>query len=361
MRSLSAIEIACIVKELKSLEGLFLGKIYDLGEGAIRFHFTSASAKRVLFVRIPYVVNFTSIVEETDTPTQFCTVARKLIMNKKLKEISQYGMDRILIMTFSDETKLIIELFAKGNVIITDPAMKINIAYRNTAQKDREVKPKIIYEFPNASTLNVSNASVEQIASNLMERKEDKAIKPIVAMGIAPVYAEQILEELKIPADSPINDDKTAKEIATATRSFVDALFLHPIPTIYSKDFELYEYSLLPLKKYSGLEQLSFQSISEMLERFYLDARIGIKKDTSRVDAIAANIEKQKKILDELETREKEGTESGQKIFENMRLVNNVIEYMQKNKRATLQEVQEVFGDIVKEVDLAKKKVRIEL
>eukprot|EP00282_Hemiselmis_andersenii_P032768 CAMPEP_0169451756 /NCGR_PEP_ID=MMETSP1042-20121227/13868_1 /TAXON_ID=464988 /ORGANISM="Hemiselmis andersenii, Strain CCMP1180" /LENGTH=638 /DNA_ID=CAMNT_0009563691 /DNA_START=64 /DNA_END=1977 /DNA_ORIENTATION=- len=89
-----------LIKTAKSGE-----KVLLLLESGIRFHSTNYSR------------------DKAATPSGFCLKLRKHIRTKRVEEVRQLGVDRVVAFTFGageDANHLILELFAGGNIILTD-------------------------------------------------------------------------------------------------------------------------------------------------------------------------------------------------------------------------------------------------
>ncbi|MDE1762215.1 MAG: NFACT family protein [Candidatus Micrarchaeota archaeon] len=363
MRQIASIELHAILKELQPLTGMYLKKFYDLG-GSFRMLFTSSSASSMLYIRLLQAINLTEIAEEVDNPTNFATAIRKRIAGKKLTSISQHYSDRIVVMEFGEERfRLIIEMFGKGNLILTDSEYTILLAYEIVKQKNRTITPHERYQFPEGKKFSIDDITEQRISEVLdgASADEDRIIKYLSSnLDIGPIYLENILTKVNIDPKS-----KSSQLISKPAliRSFTDFLSAAktPSPVIYSKDGKYVDYSIVPISKYEILEKKSLPTVSKMLEEFYLGARTSLQRDQKEIEEINSNIQRQKELLEEEMKAEKEDAEAGHKIFANMQSINQIIEYINQKRRVTAEEVQEKFGISVKSLDLKNKSIRIEI
>jgi predicted ribosome quality control (RQC) complex YloA/Tae2 family protein len=120
-----SVDIRCIVPDLhKKLVGLRLSNVYDLGKIEFLLKFSSPEAKEFVIIESGNRIHTTKLDRKTSQiPSFFVQKLRKHIRAKRLTHLEQIGFDRIIDLTFgSGEAKyhLILEFFAKGNVILTD-------------------------------------------------------------------------------------------------------------------------------------------------------------------------------------------------------------------------------------------------
>ena len=111
-----------------------------------------------------------------------------------------------------------------------------------------------------------------------------------------------------------------------------------------------------------GLSVLSlsknFETLNEALDFIYLKERSVITDNgkAERIKELRINIEKQEKLAVSLLEDSKTNAAAGKKIFENMNIINEAIQYVQKNKRTTLDELKAKFPELdIKKIDLKSK------
>ena len=99
----------------------------------------------------PYVnLCFTNKKETPTRPSGFWMLLRKYLANAFIKSIYQKESERIVVFELEKNEKfyLIIELFSKGNLVLTDERYMIIGTLEWQKWKDRVVKPKETYIFP---------------------------------------------------------------------------------------------------------------------------------------------------------------------------------------------------------------------
>ena len=150
--ALNVLEIKQITKELQELKGARIDKIYQPDGFLIRTHKTGQGKKMIKIE--PNKIWITQ--KKPEMPTKiphFCTKLRKELEGKKITQIKQLNNERIIQFTLETQKEkkhLIIELFANGNLIITDSENKIICAQEERAWKDRTIKKGQTYKLPPA-------------------------------------------------------------------------------------------------------------------------------------------------------------------------------------------------------------------
>jgi len=141
MRNINVIELARIINELKKIEGSRLSKIYlpELKLLNLRFNDEDKTSLIIDSGKLLYSTKYK--IENPKNPHNFVMYLRKNIDNSRVEKIRQIPGDRVVEIIFKNKNKniLIIELFGKGNFILTDE----NYTIKNSARK---IKDKI-YEY----------------------------------------------------------------------------------------------------------------------------------------------------------------------------------------------------------------------
>ena len=167
-------------------------KLTLLMESGVRFHLTN-------FVR-----------DKADSPSHFSQKLRKHIRTRVLTSVKQLGNDRVVDFTFGyDEASshLILEMYAKGNLILTDDKYTI-LALLRSHTYDEDTKVAIGQEYP------VSNVNVVRNAEDV----GDVDIDP----GIFDCFESWLLRSrdkaLKIGEYAQVAEEPEEAEAATVTK-----------------------------------------------------------------------------------------------------------------------------------------------
>ncbi|MGC8648938.1 MAG: NFACT family protein, partial [Candidatus Micrarchaeia archaeon] len=143
MRTITNNELFVLTKELnREFQNFYVEKFYEIADDQFLIKLNKQHEKSLLQIILCHTVNKINYVIENEFPTNFALSVRKKIENFKIDSIEQYNNDRIIIIKISKgQTKLnlILEMFGKGNFIITDDAFKIILAYKVHTFKDRSI------------------------------------------------------------------------------------------------------------------------------------------------------------------------------------------------------------------------------
>ena len=250
--------------------------------------------------------------ENKPSPEQapaFCMLLRKKIGNGRLTQISQPGMDRVLIFSFEHLDEMgdlkIIRLNAEfmgkySNLILTDDTGTIIDAIKRipaSVSSVREVLPGRPYFVPgendklNPLTLTQSDFEARVFSQPL---PLSKAIVASVT-GFSPMLADEIAFEAGADGARPASAlDDAEKEAVFAAFAGMAARIreedFHPI--LYRRDGEDFAYAVLPMRMYEGLEAEAFDSPSTLLSRYYAsrDRRDRMRQKTSDLRHIVTTL-----------------------------------------------------------------------
>lgn len=218
------------------------------------------------------------------TAPNFCMLLRKHIANGRIVRIWQPDMERIIhfeIEHLDDlgdvrQKTLTIELMGKhSNIIFTDEnKMVIDSIKHVPAQVSsvREVLPGRNYFIPSQGKCNPLTAKPEEFTQILA--KPMSAAKAIYTSytGISPCAANEICYRAGIDADAPtasLNEDEKIhlrNHFIWMMQDLADEKFT---PNIILENRRPLEFSSVQLTQYGHLECEAYESISEVLERFF--------------------------------------------------------------------------------------------
>ncbi len=220
------------------------------------------------------------------TAPNFCMLLRKHIGSGKITDISQPGLERILIFTIEHRNELgdparkqlIVELMGKhSNIIFTDEDGRILDSIKHISSQVssvREVLPGRDYFIPKtvekADPLDADLSSFIQTVSSKSEPLH-KAIYSTYT-GISPLIASDLCFRSNLDADRPPSA-YSKKELSRLGEEFLSLMARIKnddfSAVIYEKNGEPMEFSALPLKEFPDYTEKRFDTISEMLIEYY--------------------------------------------------------------------------------------------
>ncbi|XP_056400959.1 ribosome quality control complex subunit NEMF [Hyla sarda] len=167
----STIDIRAVISELSdSLLGMRVNNVYDVDTKTYLIRLQKPDAKAVLLVESGIRIHTTEFEwPKNMMPSGFAMKCRKHLRSRRLVSIKQLGVDRIVDFQFgSDEAAyhLIVELYDRGNIVLTDHEYLIlNILRFRTDEAD-DVKFAVREHYP------VDNAKAREPLLTMERLKE---------------------------------------------------------------------------------------------------------------------------------------------------------------------------------------------
>jgi|SRR3989344_333715 len=358
-KSLASLELAAIINELQFLKNAKISQIYhpDKKELMLQLH-ARGQGKQLLKIIPGKLLCLTKEKETTLRPSGFCMQLRKYLNNAVVKDIYQQGSERIVIFEIEKEENyiLIIELFSKGNVVLTDEKYQIIGALEEQIWKDRSVKAKEKYVFP-AAAIDWKKVSDKELAGILKKsEKRNLATSLATELGLGGLYAEEIckindLDFTKLPADA------TEKEVKLLTKTIKDLLKKIETPAGY-----VYEQEVTPFPL-TGMEpRAKTKTYNEAADTIQpLEKSSPYEK---KIAALNRTLTDQQESITSLEQKIEVNKRKGELIYEQYAPLQKLREIVQELRKS--KEWSEVAKELAKEkkirdVDLKRKIVTIDL
>ncbi|MBI4447508.1 NFACT family protein [Candidatus Woesearchaeota archaeon] len=337
MKQLSSLEIGCVVKELQTLVGSKLNRVYQPTKEEVVLSFHKTSHGKIMLRVIPtnalFITNFKK--ESPKNQFSFCMFLRKRIQNARLMSILQKNFERIVEFCF--ETKeakyyLIVELFSKGNIILCDEKFVILSALSVQHWKDRIIKAGETYKYPPKASKNIFELSLEEFKKDVKESVKESLVKILAAdFGLGGLYAEEICKRAGIDKNKKEHLEKVYEVIQTIRELEIKA-------SLYKEEAAPFEMAIFEE------EPQKFPTFNEALNSYY--SRFEYKKEEK--DVYQKKIAEQEHILgmqkEQLANFEKsieENREKGDLIYKNYGYVKEAVEAvrMARNKKISWEEI----------------------
>lgn len=263
-----------------SKEELVIFLRWNGGNGKILIS-ASASAPRIHFTE--------SSVDNPKNPPMFCMLMRKHLSGAKLVEIEQFGLERMLHLSFSTYNefgdpviiKLAVEIMGRhSNIMLIGPDGKIIDAIKRvTADMSsvRQVMPGMTYVFPPAQNkMNTLDVDCMELVSRLKNGRDIPLSKALMENldGVSPIVCREISDIVTGGFDTKAHDlsdgecekleaclEKIAESIKTGKAS--------PYMVIEENGHPL-DFTFIKVNQYGdAMEIRKFDSFSAMLDKFY--------------------------------------------------------------------------------------------
>ena len=201
-------DIAYLVTSLNELlDGSYLVQIYDGSEKDTRTLIFKLRKKLddesnvyyLLFESGKRVHTIDEFVSIRKNPSGCVSKLRKELGKRRLFPINQIGNDRIIDLQFSNDRHLILELYDKGNIILTDENYNIRLgSYYLKYLLKRYEGSKVL----TLAAYNAGPANLKKWLSNMGDPRK-KGIDPLVWIELIPYpetrnYIKRVLEAVWI-------------------------------------------------------------------------------------------------------------------------------------------------------------------
>lgn len=279
-------------------------KVLLLLESGIRFHSTKYSR------------------DKAATPSGFCLKIRKHIRTKRVEEVRQLGVDRVVVFTFGageDANHLVLELFAGGNIILTDHEGTILTLLRTHTDDATGDKFAVREKYSLDGLRENRKISTELLASTIEAGKqgahEKTMLKDILIKDLD--YGPALVEHALIGAgiegkvklldfDSSEGCPRMLALLAALQEvdSVVDGMMTNEggavIPGIVirksaAEDSPYDDFSPIPLRQFQGRATVEFESLDKAMDAYFTVAE-DQKLEAQKVQQQKAAISKVERV-----------------------------------------------------------------
>ncbi len=263
-----------------SKEELVISMRWNGGNGKLLIS-ASASSPRIHFTE--------SFVDNPKNPPMFCMLMRKHLAGAKLVEIEQFGLERMLHLSFSTYNefgdpviiKLAVEIMGRhSNIMLIGPDGRIIDAIKRvTADMSsvRQVMPGMTYVFPPAQNkMNTLDIDGMVLAARLKEGRDVPLSKALMENldGVSPIVCREISEIVTGGEDTKAHDlsDNDFEKLIFAIENIAENVKnANVFPyMVMEENGHPADFTFIPVTQYgSAMEIRKYGSFSEMLDKFY--------------------------------------------------------------------------------------------
>uniref|UniRef100_A0AC35U2M6 NFACT-R_1 domain-containing protein n=1 Tax=Rhabditophanes sp. KR3021 TaxID=114890 RepID=A0AC35U2M6_9BILA len=182
----SSIDILAIVHELRALKGMRVINVYDIDSKTYLIRLHKPDGKAVVLFESGIRIHKTQYEwPKSMFPSSFSMKFRKHIKQKRLEEVRQVGCDRVVDLRFGDEERachVIIELYDRGNVLLTDHEYTILNILRPRTDKDQDVRFAVRERYPlELAQYDGKIPNSQEIKDAMVKAKKGTQLKRILA------------------------------------------------------------------------------------------------------------------------------------------------------------------------------------
>ncbi|PIN76425.1 hypothetical protein COV17_02545 [Candidatus Woesearchaeota archaeon CG10_big_fil_rev_8_21_14_0_10_36_11] len=358
-KSIASIELTALVHELQFLVDGRISQIYHQNkkELLLQLH-ASGKGKQLLKIIPGKLLCLTTKKEVQLRPTSFCMQLRKYINSAFIRNIEQQGAERIVVFELEKETKyyLIIELFSKGNIVLTDDKYVIITSLERQIWKDRVVKPYETYVFPEQD-VNWKTLTEKELASivHISDRK-NVATTLATGLGFGGVYAEEICVLGGI--DSNIVPNDVTKEQITS----IYATIKNILKQIKEPQGHIYDEQITPFPLKNEKPKKVMSTYNEAIDM--LNPFVKVSPYEQKINALTKMVRNQNEAIENLTEKIELNKHKGERIYENYGSLQKLLDIVKELRKT--HDWKDVERELQKEnkilkIDLKNKKVLIEL
>ncbi len=356
-KGLTSLELAAIVNELQFLVKGKLSQIYhqDKKELLLQLH-AAGKGKQFLKIIPGKLICLTTKKNAPLRPSGFCMQLRKYLNNSTIRNFYQKEAERIVVFELEKAEKyyLIIELYSKGNVVLTDSNYNIIGVLERQIWKDRTVKAKEKYVFPE-SKVNWKELDEKELKRILAKsEKNNLAVCLATEIGLGGMYAEEVCKLAGVDKDIKPSE---VKESALIIK------ILNKIKKLIEKTAGyLLEKEITPFALDGEKEKKKTVTYNEAINT--LNPFLVISPYERKIKTLTGRVNQQQEAIEKQEKRIELNTKKGELIYEKYTPLQKLLDIVKELRKEN--DWQEVAKELKKEkkinsVDLKNKKVTLDL
>ncbi|CAH1102827.1 unnamed protein product [Psylliodes chrysocephalus] len=288
-------DIVCVIAELQSFIGMRVNNIYDIDNKTYLIRLQRTEEKQVLLLESGNRFHKTNFEwPKNVAPSGFSMKMRKHLKNKRLESLAQLGTDRIVDLQFgSGEAAyhVILELYDRGNVILTDYEYTILYVLRPHTEGDK-VRFAVREKYPQNRARDSGVISKEKLIEVLTNAKAGDQLKKVLVSNLeyGPAVIEHVLLKHSFPNSTKIgknfdpmeNIDKIMEAIRDAENIFQNSKSGQTMgyiiqkkeerPTSDSNTSDFYsnqEFHPMLFEQHSAMPHKSFPTFNEAIDEFF--------------------------------------------------------------------------------------------
>lgn len=203
----TSLDVRAMVAALQSTVGYRIANVYDINPKTYVLRLAKPDSKVLLLIESGIRIHTTAFARDKgQIPSGFSLKLRKHVRSKRIEKVEQFGTDRLICITCGSgpaEHHLIIELYDKGNVVLTDPEHKILTLLRNS-KHDADVRVTVGDTYVCAPRLEALSVSLEELTQAMRGADEGTTARQLL-MRLLPMGkegTEHVLAAAALPAST---------------------------------------------------------------------------------------------------------------------------------------------------------------
>ncbi len=328
MRQMHAADIKCIVAELQSVIGSRVDTVYQDGPSLLRIRlYGGPSGRAEILLEVGRRIHLTEQRRKAPkTPTSFAMYLRKQLANRPLSSAWQHDFDRIVVLGFG-ERRLVVELFARGNLVLLDPDSKVMLSMRRAPEG--RVSRGTEYAFPQPPPCPFQIKDPQTLRSTL--QRKDLVRSLAMDLGLGRLYANELCASAHL--DPNLDPARLGDEEARTIIDWIEWMnkaTSRPRGFIYGED-QPTEFAPFELESMKEAPKTLADSFNQAADRYYVHGEMmELREQTSSVtDAelkrLEERLEIQRSQLTRLLSESQSHREMGNAIYANFSLLEKIL------------------------------------
>lgn len=356
---MSSFDLMALIPELKRIViNKYIDNIYQLNHNTFIFKLKPDGIN--LLIEIGKRIHLTKYLHEIPPkPTQFCSALRKRLVKGKIINIYQQDFERIVVLEVlalnKNNYKLFLELFKRGNLILVNPEMRIELALNYLKMKDRNIIKGELFKLPPSVGINPIDMELKDLKrlKDFKDIEVQKSLKSLIAIG--DTYAKEVLKRAEIDQELKSNqlNDKDFEKIFESLKQITFSIHqgkLNP-KIIIDKNGEMIDVIPIKLMVYNGYETKEFQSFNEALDEYFSFKELRLKKAElekefeKKVNELKRILKMQEDQLDELKASYEKFIKMGETIIKHideLKYLWNLIEAKKLQGKSIVEIIEEL-------------------
>ncbi|SFL63078.1 Predicted component of the ribosome quality control (RQC) complex, YloA/Tae2 family, contains fibronectin-binding (FbpA) and DUF814 domains [Methanobrevibacter olleyae] len=354
MKSMSNVDIYTICQELNdSLVGARVDKSFQPTKDTVVMRFHKAGVGRLdLVIQAGKRIHISQYpLTNPQNPPNFPMLLRKRLKGANVVSIKQHNFDRVVEIKMKKEETytLIVELFAKGNIILLNEANEIILPLKRKHWSDRDISSKKEYLFPQEHGINPITLTIEEFKEIISNGEDEEIVRILAKNGLGSLYAEEIMLVAEITKKANCSN-LSGEEIITIFNALktvfepLDEKKFSPMIVNNKKEVEKLQEEnpdekykakedviSINIKQYKGFDKESFKSFNEACDEFYSSK---VKNEITdiqesawnkKVNKFSKRLEKQEKTLKNFKKTIEDSQKKGELLFTNYVQIENIL------------------------------------
>jgi len=342
MKPMSNVDVYAICHEMREvLKGARVDKAFQPAKDTvlIRFHVARKGRVDVVFQSGVRTHLTQYPLPNPKIPPNFPMLLRKYIKGATVEDIKQHNFDRIIEIDVKKEHRftLIVELFAKGNIILLNEEGRIILPLKRKLWSDRKISSKEEYKYPPKRGINPLELKKSEL-KELFDNSSTDIIRTLARSGLGGVYAEEIIIRSGVWKELQASEipDEDLNSIYNAIGELFEPLKtsrFHP-QIVKGKDVVP-----IDLKIYENNEKEVFETYNLAADEFYSSkVREDIKNEYEgiwggEVKKFEKRLKIQEDTLAKFHRTIQESKKKGDLIYSNYGKVQNILDIIKEARK----------------------------